>query len=70
MGTKKDRVATTLGESALTGWRGALGKAVARPVARRTRWTEEQVRTAIGLLLLAYGFYRVARPMIQALRRA
>ena len=46
---------TTLGESTLTGWRGAVGKAVARPVAKRTGFTEEQVRVALGLLLLAYG---------------
>jgi hypothetical protein len=57
-----------LGESALTGWRGTVGKAVARPVASRTRWSEEQVRAAIGVLLLAYAFYRIIRPSIQALR--
>ena len=59
---------TALGESTLTGWRGAVGKAVARPVAKRTRFTEEQVRVTLGLLLLAYGLYRVLRPPIRALR--
>jgi hypothetical protein len=61
---------SALGESALTGWRGAVGRAVARPAARRTRFTERQIRTAIGLLILAYGLYRVARPAIRAVRRA
>ncbi|MGH7357244.1 MAG: hypothetical protein ACREJR_00345 [Candidatus Rokuibacteriota bacterium] len=64
------RVVTVLGESALTGWHGAVGRAVARPVARRTRWSEEQIRTVLGLLILAYGLYRVLRPTIRALRQA
>ena len=64
------RVVHTLGESALTGWQGAVGRAVARPVARRTPWTEEEIRTVIGLLILAYGLYRVLRPTVRALRRA
>jgi hypothetical protein len=57
---------TTLGENALTGWRGAVGRAVARPVSRRTGWSEEQIRTVIGLLIIAYGLYRVLRPAIRA----
>lgn len=61
---------TALGGSTLTGWRGAVGKAVAKPIAKRTRFTEEQVRVALGLLLLAYGLYRVLWPPIRALRRA
>lgn len=60
---------TALGESALTGWQGKVGRAVARPVAKRTRWSEEQIRTAIGLLILAYGLYRVLRPAVGAFRR-
>lgn len=63
-------VVPALGESALTGWRGAVGKAVAGPVSRRTRWTEEQIRTALGLLILAYAVYRVLRPSIRAIRAA
>ncbi len=60
---------TTLGESTLTGWRGAVGRAVAKPVSKRTPWTEEQIRTVLGLLILAYGVYRVLRPAIRAMRR-
>jgi hypothetical protein len=39
-------------------------------VAKRTRWTEEQIRTAIGLLILAYALYRVLAPASRAARRA
>lgn len=59
---------TTLGESALTGWRGSVGGAVARPIARRTRYSEQQVRAWIGIALLAYMLYRFLRPTIAALR--
>jgi hypothetical protein len=27
-----------LGEAALTGWRGSVGRAIARPIAKRTRF--------------------------------
>src|SRR4029450_4562899 len=38
-------------------------------VAKRTRFTEEQIRVALGLALLAYGLYRVLWPPIRALMR-
>ena len=59
----------TVGEAALTGWRGRLGRAVATPIARRTRFDVEQIEAALGLLLLAYTVYRLGRPLIDALRR-
>ena len=59
---------SALGESALTGWRGAVGKAVAKPIAKRTRFSEEDIRVAIGLLIIAYALYRILRPAIRALR--
>lgn len=70
MATSKEQrvVATRLGESALTGVRGVAVRAVAHPVAKRTRWTEEQVRTVLGLLLVAYSLYRVLRPVVRAAR--
>ena len=58
------------GESTRPGWRGAVGNAVAKPVAKRTRFTEEQIRVALGLALLAYGLYRVLWPPIRALMRS
>ena len=61
-------VVTALGESAMTGLPGKVGGAVARPVSERTRWSEQEVRTVIGLALLAWALYRVARPAVHAIR--
>jgi hypothetical protein len=60
--------AMTLGRSSLTGWRGRVGKALARPVAARTRFTEDQVASAIGLLLLGYVTWRTIRPIVRTMR--
>ena len=68
-GSNGSSVVTALGESTLTGVRGAVGGAVARPVSRHTRWSEQQIRTAIGLTLLAYALYRVLWPAVRAVRR-
>jgi hypothetical protein len=68
MASKGSSVVTALGESAMTGWHGKVGGAVARPVAQRTRWTEQQIRTAIGLALLAWALYRVLWPAVRAIR--
>jgi copper oxidase (laccase) domain-containing protein len=68
--SERNGAVSALGESALTGWRGAVGKAVARPVAKRTRFSEEDIRVAIGLAILAYTLYRILRPAIRALRES
>ena len=68
--SERNGAVTALGESALTGWRGTVGRAVARPVAKRTRFSEEDVRVAIGLLILSYTLYRILRPAIRALRES
>lgn len=60
--------ALVVGEAALTGWRGKLGHEIAKPVAKRTRFTVEQVEAAIGFAMLAYAMYRLARPLIRAAR--
>ena len=60
--------ALAVGEAALTGWRGKIGHAVAKPVARRTRFSVEQVEAVIGFAMLAYATYRLARPLIAAAR--
>jgi hypothetical protein len=57
-----------VGRSTLTGWRGRVARPLAKPIARRTRFTEEQVEAVLGLLLLAYAVYRVIRPAIRAAR--
>jgi hypothetical protein len=64
----KDSMVTTLGESAMTGIPGKVGGAVAGPVSKRTRWTEQQIRTGIGLALLAWALYRVLGPAVRAIR--
>jgi hypothetical protein len=57
-----------IGRSALTGWRGAAVRPLARPIARRTGLTQEQVEAIIGLAILAYAVYRVVRPAVRAVR--
>jgi hypothetical protein len=59
----------TVGEAALTGWRGPVGRAIAKPIAKRTRFDVDQIEAALGLLLLAYTVYRIATPLIRAARR-
>ena len=59
----------TVGEAALTGWRGTVGRAIAKPIARRTRFDIEQIEAALGFLLLAYTVYRLGRPLLDAMRR-
>ena len=56
------------GESALTGWRGAAGRAVAKPISRHTRFSQQQVEAAIGIALVAYAIYRLVRPIVRAAR--
>ena len=68
MSEDRNGAVTALGESALTGWRGAVGKAVARPIAKRTRFSEQDIRVAIGLAIIAYALYRILGPSIRALR--
>jgi hypothetical protein len=59
----------SIGEAALTGWRGRVGRAVAKPIARRTSFDIDQIEALLGLLLLAYTLYRLGRPLIAAARR-
>ena len=68
LATENGHRITAFGEAALTGWRGMAGRAIAKPIARRTRFTQEQVETTIGLLLVAYAVYRVVRPLFRAAR--
>jgi hypothetical protein len=58
----------TVGEAALTGWRGSVGRAIAKPIAKRTRFDVDQIEAVLGLLLLAYTVYRIARPLVRAAR--
>ena len=68
--SKTSRALTALGESQMTGIRGRAGRAVARPIAERTRYSQEQIEAAIGLAIMRYGLYRLLRPAFRALREA
>jgi hypothetical protein len=57
-----------VGGSALTGWRGAAGRAIAKPVSRHSRFSQQQVESAIGLALLLYAVYTLARTLVRAVR--
>jgi hypothetical protein len=57
---------TEMGKVGLTGWRGRAADVVARPVARRTRFNEDQIKAIIGALFLAYTLYRLARALYRA----
>src|SRR5687767_13353328 len=62
--------AVEIGSASLTGVRGRVAKSVAKPIARRTGLTREQVEAIIGFLILAYGIYQVVRPLVRASRRS
>jgi hypothetical protein len=57
-----------IGESALTGWRDKAAGAVAKPVAGHSRFSEDEVKAAIGFALLAYAIYRLLRPVVRTIR--
>lgn len=63
----RDRV-LSVGESQLTGVRGSIGRAVARPIARRTRFSEEQIAAFMGLALLGFTIWRLVRVPLAASR--
>jgi hypothetical protein len=58
-----------LGEAALTDWRGNVGRAIAKPIAKRTKFDVQQIEAVLGFLLLAYTVYRLGRPLLEAARR-
>lgn len=57
-----------VGGSALTGWRGAAVGVLAKPVAKHSRFTEDQIKASMGLALLAYAIYRIAKPVVHAVK--
>jgi hypothetical protein len=52
--------AMAVGKAGLQGWRGKVADAVAGPVARRSGFTDDQVRAAVGALFLALSVLYVA----------
>ena len=49
---------TPLHESALVGWRGKVGDALAGPVSHRTKLTADQVRLVLGLVFFLSSVLR------------
>ena len=70
LATENGHRVTAFGEAALTGLRGRAGRAIAKPIAGRTRFSQEQIEATIGLLLVAYALYRVLAPLFRAARSA
>ena len=66
---KAEERAVEIGSGSLTGMRGHVAKSVAKPIARRTGLSREQVEAIIGFLILAYGTYQVVRPLMRGVRR-
>ncbi len=55
-----------MGKVGLTGWRGRAADVVARPIAGRTRFDEDQIKAILGAIFLAYTLYRLARALYRA----
>jgi hypothetical protein len=59
---------TALGEASLKGWKGRVVRPAADVVARRTRYSADQIRAVVGLALFALSVYVLGSTVRQALR--
>ncbi|HEX2030841.1 MAG TPA: hypothetical protein VHL78_05500 [Actinomycetota bacterium] len=57
---------SALGEASLSGIKGKVARPVASAASRRTRFREDQIRAAIGLVFLGLSLYA----LISTVRRA
>jgi hypothetical protein len=57
--------AKTVGQAGLQGWRAKVADAVAGPVARRSGFSDDQVRAAVGALFLALSVLYVVNAVRQ-----
>lgn len=62
--------AVSLGKAGLQGWRAKVGDAVAGPVARRSPWTDDQVRAAVGALFFVLSLIYVVGTVKRLAQRA
>jgi hypothetical protein len=62
--------AVALGKAGLQGWRAKVGDAVAGPVARRSRLTDDQVRATVGGLFFVLSLVYVLGTVRRFTRRA
>lgn len=61
---------TELGQQALASWRGAVADKVARPAAKRTPMSEDQVRAVLGAAFLAVSTFYVVSSFVRIIRTA
>lgn len=59
---------TEMGKVGLSGWRGRAADVVARPLADRSKFDEDQIKAIIGAIFLAYTIYRLVRALVRAAR--
>jgi hypothetical protein len=58
-----------LGKAGLQGWRAKVGDAVAAPVARRSRFSDDQVRAVVGAVFFVLAVLYVAGTIKRILAR-
>ena len=61
---------TELGQAGLSTWRGAIADRVAPVAAKRTRWSEDQVRALLGAAFLTVSTIYVVSSWVRVARRA
>lgn len=61
---------TELGQAGLSTWRAAVADRVAPPAAKRTPWSEDQVRAVLGAAFLAVSTVYVVSAWIRLIRTA
>ena len=61
---------TQLGEAALASWRGKVADAVATPASKRTKWSEDEVRAAVGAAFFALATFYVVSTAVRMIKAA
>ena len=59
--------ATDVGQAALVGWRETAAAAIAGPISKRTRLSDDHVRAFVGALFFALSVFYVAGTVRRAL---
>jgi hypothetical protein len=59
-----------MGQAALPTWRGAIADRVAPPAAKRTKFSEDQVRAVIGAAFFAVATFYVVTSIARMIRTA
>jgi hypothetical protein len=61
---------TELGQAGLSSWRAAIADRVAPPAAKRTSWSEDQIRAVLGAAFLTVSTIYVVSSWIRLIARA